>query len=141
MRITTSQHSLSLLLIAILTSASPSARAAKTYQITPILPPGAISALATGVNNAGQVVGDYNDANGVGHGFLKSGDTYSTIDSPGAINTQANGINNVGQVVGIYTDANFVGHGFVKTGNTYKSFDIPGAVFTFPSKINNAGQV
>ena len=41
------------------------------------------SHLALGINDAGQIVGDYRDASGVGHGFLYSGGVFTTIDVPG----------------------------------------------------------
>ena len=37
-----------------------------------------------GINNAGQIVGDYADASG-GHGFLLSGGVFTTIDEPVAV--------------------------------------------------------
>jgi probable HAF family extracellular repeat protein len=36
---------------------------------------------ALGINDAGQIVGDYQDASGE-HGFLLSGGTFTTIDDP-----------------------------------------------------------
>ena len=40
--------------------------------------------LANGVNNTGQVVGYFQDASGVYHGFLKDGEDFTTIDAPDA---------------------------------------------------------
>jgi probable HAF family extracellular repeat protein len=59
---------------------------------------------ATGINSAGQVVGTYQDADGV-HGFLLSEGDYATIDPPGSTYTEAHGINSAGQIVGTYRDA------------------------------------
>src|SRR5262249_49433851 len=70
--------------------------------------------LAQGINNAGQIVGQYENAN-VFHGFLLSGGTYTTLDGPSAINfTVANGINDAGQIVGFYSNASG-NHGFLLT--------------------------
>src|SRR5262249_27785583 len=70
---------------------------------------------ATGINNAGQIVGFYFDSAGREHGFLFSGGFYTTIDDPSAtIGTEAFGINDNGQVVGFYTDVSGT-HGFVET--------------------------
>jgi probable HAF family extracellular repeat protein len=71
--------------------------------------------LANGINDAGEIVGLYLDANNNDHGFLYRNGSYLTVDVPGAIRTDAYGINDAGQIVGEYEDANFVGHGFVAT--------------------------
>ena len=64
--------------------------------------PGAIETTrANGINDAGQIVGEYVDAGGREHGFLRSGGSYSTLDVPGATETtRASGINDAGQIVG-----------------------------------------
>ena len=75
---------------------------------------------ALGVNNVGQVVGQYNDATGVTHGFLYQHGVYHSIDYTGvtpdgkpATATTVNGINNKGQIVGFYVAANGNTIGFV----------------------------
>jgi probable HAF family extracellular repeat protein len=70
---------------------------------------------AYGINDAGQIVGEYYGANGRTSGFLKSGNTYIDIDVPGAYDTVAMGINDAGQIVGNYIDANGIDHGFLAT--------------------------
>jgi probable HAF family extracellular repeat protein len=73
---------------------------------------------AFGINDKGQVVGDYKDAGGVIHGFrFKGGDptdikNYDTVDVKGGTFGSADGINNAGQISGVYSDANGT-HGFV----------------------------
>ena len=37
---------------------------------------------AYGINDVGQIVGDYTDSSGAHHGFLYSGGTYTTLDDP-----------------------------------------------------------
>ena len=64
------------------------------------------------INPAGQIVGLYFDANDVGHGFLLSNGSFTTIDPAGATFAAAEGINPAGQIVGEYDDANGVKHGF-----------------------------
>ncbi len=69
---------------------------------TPIDPPGSTSSsAATGINDAGQIVGYY-FAGFSNHGFLMSGGSYTTIDVPGATETLAAGINDADQIVGAY---------------------------------------
>ena len=77
---------------------------------------------ATGINNAGQIVGTYQTVTSGHqiHGFLYSGGTYTTIDDPLATGkSSATGINDAGQVVGFYlgNDGHF--HGFLYSGGAY----------------------
>jgi hypothetical protein len=67
----------------------------------PFVVPGSSMTAAWDVNPAGDVVGFYRDAAGF-HGFLRTGDRYTSIDVPGAAATRAIGINAGGDVVGIY---------------------------------------
>jgi hypothetical protein len=77
-------------------------------------PSGTTSLQALGLNNEGQVVGDYVDAAGNMHGFVYSigAASYTTVDDPnqgtvgGVTSTTVNGINDQGQLVGFYIDAN-----------------------------------
>jgi len=48
------------------------------YTFTTIDVPGGINARALGINDAGQIVGDFRDATGAVHGFLKDGATFTT---------------------------------------------------------------
>jgi len=96
------------------------------------------------MNNAGQVVGLYQDAAGT-HNFLRDGATYSTIEAPGALpgQTRLTGLNNPGQIVGTFTDGNGT-HGFVRSadGKTFTVFDVPNAVpYGIPYGINDKGEI
>ena len=74
---------------------------------------------ANGVNNSGQIVGEYDLQAGGYHGFLYSGGTYTTIEDPNAAAfgaTACNGINDLGQIVGSYLAGNGVEHGFRYSG-------------------------
>ena len=58
-----------------------------------------------GLNDRGQIVGEYQDQDGVDHGFLLDrGDRFTRIDVPGAKGTEAIKLNNRGQIVGAYSD-------------------------------------
>src|SRR5262249_17272140 len=84
------------------------------YDFTTIDPPGATQTWANGINDAGQIVGTYRDADNHAHGFLLDVDgSYTTIDVPGATQTWANGINDAGQMVGWYSYADNHAHGFL----------------------------
>jgi len=87
------------------------AEAGYSFQIIDV--PGAGSTYASGINGAGQIVGEYD-----GHGFLYSGGSFTTLDVPGADSTAARGINGAGQIVGgwsIYVDDGEAPHGFLAT--------------------------
>jgi probable HAF family extracellular repeat protein len=80
------------------------ARAQPSYTFTILDVPGSsnASAIALGINAAGQIVGSYSDAAYLHHGFLYDQGSYTTLDVPGANYTHASGINDSGQVVGYY---------------------------------------
>ena len=76
--------------------------------------PGATFTFAGGANAEGNIVGIYNDASDVGHGFLFNG-AYTSFDYPGASFTEATGINPSGVIVGLYVDSAGAVHGFMRT--------------------------
>ena len=110
--------------------------------------PSAATTFAYGNNDGGQIVGAYQDGAGTTHGFLKSGNTFVTIDDPlGIFGTVALGINNAGQVVGNYTDASGT-HGFLYGSGSYTTLNDPLATSSSSANngtsayaINNAGQI
>jgi len=105
--------------------------------------PGAMFTSAAGINDAGQIVGGYNSANGVWHGFLRNPDqTVTSIDVPGAVYTTAPAINNFGQILGTYaTSFNGTRHGFVRNPDgTMTTVDAPGVPFA-PVALNDLGEI
>jgi len=105
---------------------------------------------ALGINAEGDIVGRY-QVGSVGHGFLLSEGTFTTIDYPGGISgtTQAHGISPEGVVVGLYTD-----HGTIVRGDAFRTraflrdasgnftaIDFPGAENTFAIKVTATDQV
>ena len=81
-------------------------------------PSGDNRTVVTGINDAGQVVGWYDGADGLVHGFIYSGGSYTTIDDPAATaGTIVTGINNEGEIIGVYADGGG-GHVFVATPST-----------------------
>ena len=97
----------------------------------------------TGINDAGQIVGNYLDASGLAHGFLLSGDSFTIIDVPGADATAPFGINNAGQIVGFYaTDPTAPDlAGFLFSEGRFSTIDFPGADLTTATGINSSGQI
>ena len=75
--------------------------------------PGAAFTIAQGINNEGQIVGQYFNDDGSGHGFLRSKKgVYTSIDIPDATFTAAFSINDEGEFVGSYEDVDGKTHGY-----------------------------
>jgi probable HAF family extracellular repeat protein len=78
-------------------------------------PLGTEGTFATGINDAGLIVGYYQNGSGT-HGFFYNGGTYTTLDeASGMGETFVHSINNNGQIVGTYFDSGGHEHGFVET--------------------------
>jgi hypothetical protein len=58
------------------------------------------SAIATGINPRGDIVGQYMDSSGVTHGFVLDARGYRTVDISGYAATVLTGINPRGDIVG-----------------------------------------
>jgi uncharacterized membrane protein len=126
--------------------------------------PGADGTLAFGINDLGQVVGQYFGFGfGAGlnrfHGFVWKNGVYTTLDAPDSehLATSLLGINNAGQIIGAYlhhrpgSDANDYDSelSFLYDNGNFRPLAFPGAkapfvccgATTFPMDINNLGQV
>jgi len=72
------------------------------------LPQNSLAPLALGINNAGEVVGYYqnnsNNPGGIQYSFLLSGSTYRTLSYSNQVSTIAIGLNNRGLIVGTTLD-------------------------------------
>ena len=103
--------------------------------------------VAFGINDVGQVVGNFVDANtGVRRGFLRSSKgEYTRFDVPGMDFTIPQGINNAGQIVGFYADTadpDFLFHGFVLSNGVFTTdINVPGARETQIFSINAKGEI
>ena len=139
-------------LVAITLALSPAkSMPAQGYTYTSIDFPGAVETAAAGINNHGQIVGEYLLADGSRHGFLYSGGTFTTVDDPNnTTSSEALGINDSGQIVGAYTLNSLEGahqfegvHAFVDNGGTFTTLDYPaaGVDHTTANKINNSGSI
>jgi probable HAF family extracellular repeat protein len=77
-----------------------------------------------------------------GHGFVRDGDVFTTIDAPGVGSfAVAFGIDNRGRTVGGYADDRGRLHGFLKDKEAFTVIDFPGARGTVAFKINDSGQI
>jgi hypothetical protein len=103
---------------------------------TPLEPPGAQSAMATGINLRGDISGTETLSGGKTEGWLLRGGSYTTFSYPGSTSTQANGLDFQEQIVGSYIGSDGATHGFILTNPTspsdqfWQTVDAPGAAGT-----------
>lgn len=118
--------------------------------VTPVIDPensntttpgaGGGSTMATGINNLGQVVGNYN-VGPTTFGFLESQGSFKTIAAPGSNSTRLEAVNDLGKIVGTYSDSSMKEHGFLYTDGHFKTIDAPGELYIQLSAINDLGEV
>jgi probable HAF family extracellular repeat protein len=119
-----------------------------TGVFTPIVIPQSVSASATGINKAGDIVGFSTDSEGDTSSWLLADGHLTAFQFPGGSDTQALGINTSNEIVGSYLDASGVMHGFVlrdPTGphSTWQSVDDPDGVVgsTVINGVNGVGDL
>jgi hypothetical protein len=105
---------------ALTVSGGPSFTSPVFTDINALLPAN-FNSQATGVNNAGTVVGFYQyDNAGDFSAFVDIGGTITSFQAPGSMSTQALGVNDLGNIVGDY----------VLNGNTFGFLDVNGMFTT-----------
>ena len=104
-------------------------------------PAGSIASAANGINDAGDIVGDYVDAKSVTHGFLLKGGKYKTLDPPGSLLTVGTGVNKKDEVVLYWINSASVYESSLYNGKTYKTINVPGETNSIATDINTAGDV
>jgi chitinase len=104
--------------------------------------PGANLTEGTGINDRGQLVGDYRDSSNKFHGFLYDDGLFVDIDFPGSSSTGLDAINNRGQIVG-FSNNGSLRHAFLYDSGLFTSIDVPfiGAHSTTPRGINDHGDI
>jgi uncharacterized membrane protein len=111
-------------------------------EVTRIDVPGAMQTQAFDIDSDGRIVGEYLDAAGTFHGYLRDHHgNFTTIDLPGATGTSITGINDHGQMIGIYGDASGTPRAFLLDQGVVTTFDVPGAVLVLPFGLNNRAEV
>jgi len=98
---------------------------------------------AIGINDAGDVVGDYLDSASVQHAFVKKGAKYTSIDVTGDTIPYGWDINNSGQILMFAIDSAGDYQSFVYNGKTFKKIADPkaAATGTIARTLNNKGDV
>ena len=105
--------------------------------------PGSVQTLAAGINDFGIITGNYLDANGTTHGFVRlplPRPVYIPVNHPDAVtsfdydweigpglSTVVIGLNDFGDFVGQYADSHQAGRGFVFHNGRFIHFDHPQA--------------
>jgi hypothetical protein len=104
--------------------------------------PSFFGTLTYNANNAGTVVGFYEDSTGTSHGFERfANGTIISVDYPGATDTRIYGINDQGVVTGRYLDALGDRHPFILANGVYAPMTVPGFTNAEFTGINNSGVV
>ena len=101
--------------------------------------PDAVFTEAFQINPQGEIVGNYQSADGIFHEFLLSRDGFKSIDFPHALSTGGSlfgvGINPLGAIVGQYRDSGGTTHGFLLHDGVFTSIDVSGAIATVATAI------
>jgi uncharacterized membrane protein len=99
-------------------------------------------AIITAINNAGVMVGGYNDASGNGHGMMIADGKVTVIDDPDGVQTALFAINSSNEIVGDAFDSQGNPHGFKYVDGKFTSIPGPsGALSSDATGINNQGWV
>lgn len=113
-----------------------------------ILPPGADSTPAMGINDKGDIVGWYGTISPeyTDHSYLLSSGKFTSIDYPDALSTFAMGINNKGEIVGDYSLTGPTawpgqGDGFLYSNGKYTTIAYSGADATSLLAINDLSDI
>jgi len=108
-------------------------------------PPGSQGTSPVSINPAGQITGNYFDANFITHGFLRAADaTITSFDAPGAsFGTNPAFITPQGSIVGTYVDSNFATHIFQRAKDgTFTTPEIPSpGASVYALVANSAGAI
>jgi uncharacterized membrane protein len=96
-----------------------------------------------GINDSGQIVGQFADSTGF-HSFLLDSNRFSLINVPQSSDTHVQGINISGQMAGYFSGPMADTHGFITIGGRFFQVDVPGVETTLSTSvmgINDSGQV
>jgi probable HAF family extracellular repeat protein len=133
-------------LLGVLALISPRAWGEILYTVTDLgTLPGSISSQATGINKAGEVVGNTFIPAGnnqtLYHAFLYTGGQMQDLGTLGGGVSEATGINDAGQVAGTSLTTQSNEDPFIYSGAQINDLGTLGGQATFANGINNSGQV
>lgn len=105
-----------------------------------IIPPNATGSQANGINDQGNIVGDYSSNSA--HGYLDVGGSFTTFDPPGSVNTDAFDINNNGHIGGIYKTSDAAPYqGFLYSNGAFTTIDAPNMHVSQVYGLNDSDQL
>ena len=105
--------------------------------------PQAIDTIGAGINDAGTVAGNYDDADYGMHGFVRSASgQITTFDVPECAGAHPTAINNKGQVMGTCADSKNRVVGFMRSANgNFKTFRVLGSGDSEAADMNDKGLI
>ena len=124
-----------------ISSTAPAAAASASLSFTAINFPGATRTRALGLNDRGDIMGDFIDSSGVLHGYVLSQGNFTNFNPPGSIQTRGLAINNRGVIGGIFLDSSHVRHSYLLNHGVFTIFDFPSATGTSLQDMNDLDQV
>jgi hypothetical protein len=105
-------------------------------------PTGALSTDVTGINDAGEIAGDFfASSDRTHHGFVLKGGKYKQLNVPGATATFSGGINATGLVTFFWVDSVGYVQSSLYNGKKYTAINVVGAAATYVHGINKAGDI
>jgi len=115
-----------------------------TFKFSNVKVPGAKQTFANGINNAGVIVGTYQDSANAYHGFILDGKKLTTVNVPNGTSTTVDGVTPDGaiQIVGAYVNSAGRSMGFLCKNGRFT--DIPGPKGSTGSSavgINDLGEI
>lgn len=109
---------------------------------TPVAYPGASGTVVRGLNNHGDVVGEYTDSGGVVRAFVRFEGVFIALDFPDAARASVRGVNDTRHAVGYVEAADRSRRCFVRAPDgAITMLDYPGAAATMCGDINTAGVI
>jgi uncharacterized membrane protein len=95
-----------------------------------------------GINDLGQIVGEFQDARKLIHGYLRNNGVFTQIDVPCAPSNSITGINDLGQFVGSFGVTGAAEQfGYLFDGRIFIQIGVPDATITVPFGINDLGRI
>lgn len=120
-------------------------RAQATFRFDSIVPPGATTANAQGINALGHIAGFFSTADGRLHGFLLANGTFTVIDHDATSNTDARGIGPDDEIVGTWaapSEPAVAFHGYKRTAQgQFLSVHYPGHLYEVPQRVLRDGTI
>lgn len=105
-----------------------------------VVPNGFTFTEAIGINNRGEIGGDFFDPN-LFRGFIGSNNVFQAFEVPSQADLFFGGLNDLGDYVGTYLDTQFGEHGFLNSQGKFLTVDFPGADISFALGINASGTI